>query len=153
MPKHFLGIDSTVGTHMKFIVDTQEAQSRIMSSLWLIALSIGSGVIGQTVIKIGVNAPGASEATSSPLTLIGMILRSPWVLVGLVLYGAGALAWIAVLGRLDLSYAYPFLALNFVFITLISRLVLGETIPWQRWLGILVICIGILLVARSGAIE
>ena len=61
----------------------------------------------------------------------------------------GALAWISVLSRLDLSLAYPFLALNFVLITLISRVFLGETVPTLRWLGILVIVGGILLVARS----
>lgn len=137
-----------MGHHIEF----KEARTRIMSSLWLIALSIGSSVVAQTVIKIGVNAPGA-ETNGGPLALIGMIVRSPLVLIGLVLYGVGALAWIAVLGRLDLSYAYPFLALNFVLITLASRIVLGESIPWQRWLGILVICVGIILVARSGAVE
>lgn len=133
-------------------IEFKEARTRIMSSLWLIALSIGSSVVAQTVIKIGVSAPGA-ETGGGPLALIGMIVRSPLVLIGLVLYGVGALAWIAVLGRLDLSYAYPFLALNFVLITLASRIVLGESIPWQRWLGILVICVGIILVARSGAVE
>ena len=42
---------------------------------------------------------------------------------------AGALAWIAVLARLDLSVAYPFLALNFVLVTLSGRFLLG---PWCR---------------------
>jgi drug/metabolite transporter (DMT)-like permease len=79
-----------------------------------------------------------------------MILQSPLVLVGLVLYGIGSLAWIAVLARMDLSYAYPFLALNFILITLVSRLALGETIPTTRWIGIVVICLGIVLIARAG---
>ena len=63
----------------------------------------------------------------------------------------GALAWILVLRRMDLSYAYPFLALNFVLIALVSRFFLGETVPPMRWVGILIICGGILLVARSTA--
>jgi drug/metabolite transporter (DMT)-like permease len=58
-------------------------------------------------------------------------------------------AWIAVLARLELSLAYPFLALNFVLVALSSRLILGESVPALRWAGILVICLGILLVARS----
>jgi drug/metabolite transporter (DMT)-like permease len=71
------------------------------------------------------------------------------VLAGLALYGLGALAWIVVLSRLDLNVAYPFLALNFVLITIISRVVLSETVPELRWVGIAFICLGILLVARS----
>ena len=53
------------------------------------------------------------------------------------------------LDALDLSLAYPFLALNFVLIAIASRLFLGEAIPALRWGGIAVICFGILLIARS----
>ena len=65
-------------------------------------------------------------------------------------FGLTPLAWIAVLRRMDLSYAYPFLALNFVLIAWVSRVVLGEEIPWIRWAGIGAICIGILLIANGG---
>jgi drug/metabolite transporter (DMT)-like permease len=75
------------------------------------------------------------------------------VLGGLLLYALGALAWIAVLRRMDLSYAYPFLALNFVLIALVSQFVLGETVPWIRWAGIAAIVAGILLIANSGVTQ
>lgn len=120
-----------------------------MEYWWLILLSVASGVAGQTALKLGVSQPGASEAAGDLVSLVGMIARSPLVLLGLVLYAAGAVAWIAVLARIDLSLAYPFLALNFVLITLSSRFILGEAVPFTRWMGILVICAGILLVARS----
>lgn len=120
-----------------------------MAHWWLILLSVTSGVAGQTVMKLGVSRPGASDATGNLVSLIGMILRSPLVLLGLMLYGIGALAWIAVLARLDLSLAYPFLALNFVLITVVSQVVLGESVPAMRWMGILIICFGIVLAARS----
>ena len=121
----------------------------MMTYWWLIALSISTGVAGQTAIKLGVSQPQAAGSASGLLPLITLILGSPWVLLGLTLYGIGAVAWIAVLARLDLSLAYPLLALNFVLITLSSRLILGETVPTMRWLGMLVICVGIVLVARS----
>jgi multidrug transporter EmrE-like cation transporter len=121
----------------------------MMTYWWLIALSISTGVAGQTAIKLGVSQPQAVGNTAGLLPLITLILGSPWVLLGLTLYGIGAVAWIAVLARLDLSLAYPLLALNFVLITLSSRLILGETVPTMRWLGMLVICAGIVLVARS----
>ncbi len=121
----------------------------MMTYWWLIALSISTGVAGQTAIKLGVSQPQAVGNTSSLLSLVTLILSSPWVLLGLTLYGIGAVAWIAVLARLDLSLAYPLLALNFVLITLSSRLILGETVPTMRWVGMLVICAGIVIVARS----
>ncbi len=127
----------------------QTAKSQLMEYWWLILLSVTTGVAGQTAIKLGVSQPGASDAAGGVVTLIRMILTSPLVLLGLALYGVGALAWIAVLSRVDLSIAYPFLALNFVLIALVSRFFLGEEIPPLRWAGILVICAGILLVARG----
>lgn len=122
-----------------------------MQSLWFIAFSILTGVLGQTLIKLGVSQPNGAKATPGLLALLTQIIQSPLILGGLVLYGVGALAWIAVLKRLPLSTAYPFLALNFVLIALISQILLGETMPLMRWWGIGFICIGIFLVARSMA--
>jgi multidrug transporter EmrE-like cation transporter len=117
---------------------------------WLILISVASGVTGQTVLKMGVEQPGSAGIDRGLGGLITTIVTTPLVLLGLALYGVGALAWIVVLRRMDLSHAYPFLALNFVLIALVSRFVLGESLPPMRWLGIGVICAGILLVARSG---
>lgn len=122
---------------------------QIAASLGLIGLSIITGVVGQTTIKMGISRQGTAEAADGLVGLVKMILGSPLVLLGLFFYGVGALAWIAALTRLDLSVAYPFLALNFVLVALSSWLVLHERIPALRWVGIAVICAGILLVAAS----
>jgi multidrug transporter EmrE-like cation transporter len=124
-------------------------KEQLMQSWWLIAVSIAAGVAGQTSIKLGLTGSGGSAPIAGLLSVITLILTSPLVLLGLTLYGVGALTWIAVLSRLNLSYAYPFLALNFVLIALVSWLVLGEVIPAMRWLGIGCICAGILIIARS----
>jgi len=125
-------------------------KEQLLSSWWLIGLSVMVSVIGQTILKLGVRHPELAElAMTGPMAVALLILRSPLVMLGLLMYGIGALAWIVVLSRLDLSYAYPFLALNFVLVAIISRVVLSEAIPGLRWLGIGFICVGILLVARS----
>jgi drug/metabolite transporter (DMT)-like permease len=123
---------------------------QLAQSWWLILLSVASGVMGQTCLKLGLSQAGGNAESDTLLGLIGIILRSPLVMGGLFLYGLGALAWIAVLRRMDLSYAYPFLALNFVLIALVSQVVLHETIPPIRWLGIGAICVGIVLIANGG---
>jgi drug/metabolite transporter (DMT)-like permease len=123
---------------------------QLLPSLWLIGLSIISGVGGQTAIKLGVRHVAASGLAFDLLGIFALILRTPLIILGLALYALGALAWIVVLSRLDLSHAYPFLALNFVLVALVSWLFLGESIPVLRWAGIGCICIGIVLVARSG---
>lgn len=125
-------------------------QRRHKLALALIGLSVAAGVAGQTALKLGVNHALGGSAVGLAGTL-GLIVAEPLVLLGLACYALAALTWIAALTRLDLSVAYPFLALNFVLVALSSWLILGESIPPLRWLGILVICAGILLVARSAA--
>lgn len=120
-----------------------------MQHWWLIGLSIATSVAAQTTIKIGVSQPGENETHLGIVALLALIVQSPLILIGLCLYGIGALSWIALLSRVDLSYAYPFLALNLVLILVVSRAFLGESIPLMRWIGIVVICCGIILVARS----
>lgn len=122
---------------------------QLASALILILISTAFGVAGQTALKLGVDKPGMAETATGVVSVISLIFKSPLVLLGLAFYALGALAWIAVLARLDLSMAYPFLALNFVLVTLSGRFLLGETVPPLRWLGILVIIAGILLVAKS----
>lgn len=122
--------------------------AELAQTWWLILISVTSGVSGQVFLKLGTEQ---SEGASPGLVgLITSIVTTPFMLLGLFLYGCGALAWIAVLKRMDLSYAYPFLALNFVLIAIVSRFILGEEVPALRWLGIAVICSGIFLVARTG---
>lgn len=133
-------------------IQTRSAKEQIMSTLWLIGLSIAAGVAGQTLLKLGVSQPGDTGiAAFNPLVIILMIFKSPLMMGGLLLYGVGALSWIMVLSRLSLSYAYPFLALNFVLVALVSRLVLGESIPTMRWVGIALICAGIVAIANSAS--
>lgn len=126
--------------------------AELLPTMGLIGVSIATSVMGQTTIKLGVSQPGFTGLTpTDPMALIELILNTPAIVAGLLLYALGALSWIVVLSRLDLSVAYPFVALNFVLITIVSRVVLSEPVPALRWVGITVICIGILLVARSTA--
>lgn len=123
--------------------------TQLANTWYLILISIAASVAGQTVIKLGVSRPENSGAGGGILSLITTILTSPLILAGLLLYGVGALAWIAVLSRMDLSYAYPFLALNFILIVVVSRFFLNEAVPPERWIGVMIICVGIIVVARS----
>jgi multidrug transporter EmrE-like cation transporter len=124
--------------------------TQLAQAWWLILISAGAGVAGQLALKVGSGQKG-QKADAGIVGLVTSILTTPLALLGIALYGVGALAWIAVLRRMDLGYAYPFLALNFVLVALVSWLVLGEPMPALRWLGIGFICMGIVVVAQAGA--
>ncbi len=58
-------------------------------------------------------------------------------------------AWTLAIARAQLSFVYPFAALSYVIVALFSLLLFKEDVGILRWLGIIVICAGVFLVARS----
>jgi multidrug transporter EmrE-like cation transporter len=121
-----------------------------LSSVLLVAMSLGTSLGGQLALKIGATqyAPAGSGAGGFVVTL-QQSARSPMVWLGLILYGLSAITWIVVLSRLELSLVYPLGAINYVLIVVLSRFVLGEAVPPMRWIAVSVICAGIVLLARS----
>ncbi len=65
------------------------------------------------------------------------------VILSIVLLALGLLFWLVVLTKVDLSLAYPLLSINYIVILLGARLFFKEFIPFHRWLGVMVILLGI----------
>jgi drug/metabolite transporter (DMT)-like permease len=116
--------------------------------LLLILASVSLSALAQLSLKIGTGAAASSRADGIGGELSGLT-QSPWVLVGLGLYGFGALLWLFVLGRAPLSLAYPFVGMGFILTMLAGALCLGEHLSLSRVAGTLLITIGCVLVARS----
>jgi drug/metabolite transporter (DMT)-like permease len=112
---------------------------------------VGISVFGQVSLKVAMNQVGAIDALSlaRPVETLMQVFSTPLVWLGLGCYGVSALLWLVVLSRLDLSYAYLMLASMYVLIPLVSWLFLGERIPPMRWLGMVVVVLGVVIVARS----
>lgn len=70
---------------------------------------------------------------------------SRWLWAAIGCLGLGMLVWLLVLQRLDVSIAYPMLSLNFVLVTLASRIWFKEMTDLRHWTGIALIIIGIVL--------
>ena len=110
---------------------------------------------GQLTLKAGMNRVGfiSSERLAKPLELIMRMAKTPLVPVGLTLFVVSAAFWMLVLSRIPLSYAYPFVGLTYVLITVFDKIFLKEHIPALRWAGVALIVIGILLVGNTGGGE
>lgn len=107
----------------------------------LIFTPIILAAIGQLILKTGMNQVGKFELVKS--------FTNPQVLLGLMFYAASLILWMMVLTKENLSFVYPLVAFSYVVTVTLSRFVLNEPVPGLRWLGLAVIVIGILLVAKS----
>ena len=116
-----------------------------------VLVAVVISVLGQLSLKVGMNQVGAIDAESltRPMETLIQVFSTPPVWLGLSCYGVSAVLWLVVLSRLDLSYAYLMLASMYVLIPLISWLFLGEQVPPMRWVGMVVVVLGVVIVARS----
>lgn len=78
-----------------------------------------------------------------------LLLKNPFLLPGALLTAVFMFAQLSLLSWADLSYVIPCTAASYVLTTLLSWLVLQEPVHAARWVGVLLICAGVLLVART----
>ena len=120
-------------------------------ALVLILASVCLSVLAQIMLKVGMGTDTARQAMSNPSLWRGYVtvVFAPAVLVGLAAYGVSALVWMRVLADVDVSKAYPFVALGMVLTMAAGALFLGEVIPPIRMIGAGFVVVGIILVGMS----
>jgi uncharacterized membrane protein len=99
------------------------------------------------MLKVGTNQIGNKITSISEFFIKAAF--TPQVLAGVSLHVGALLFWLLALRRVDVSYAYPFISLGFVFVLFMSAVWLQESINLQRITGVIFILIGIVYVARS----
>lgn len=121
-----------------------------MNTFAIALLSIALSVAAQFSLKAGMSDQGVRTAMGQPFSLgtVISVITNKYVLGGFVLYGLGAVIWLGVLSKWDVSKAYPLVGLGFVF-TMLVGLMLGEQVSAPRAAGVALICTGVFLVARS----
>lgn len=120
------------------------------SILFALLLSVSLSAIGQILMKLGMSNAGIREAIARDSgAAVMQIATSVPVVAGLTAYGLSTMVWLYVLAQVDVSLAYPFVALGFVLVVLLSSVLLGEQVPPVRIAGLLLIVSGVVLVSRS----
>lgn len=114
----------------------------------LLLISVILGAFGQFSMKKGLkNKP--IELNELVSTKIFSTLFEPNVFLGALLYVVATLIWFVVLSNAELSFAYPLIALGYIITSVLAYFFLSENITVLRWLGIILIVIGAILIGRS----
>ena len=118
-----------------------------MTRFIIIFIPIIISAIAQIILKLGI---GSSTTSQGLINFFIKTLTSPLVILGLSLYGLGALLWLIVLSREDVSFAFPLVSFAYVLAILLSAVFLKESISLGRIVGPAFIIIGIFIIARFG---
>jgi undecaprenyl phosphate-alpha-L-ara4N flippase subunit ArnE len=116
----------------------------------LLLLSVLMNSVSQLSLKRGIlTLRGVSlQSLSRPAVLL-RILTSPFIVIWVALLVPSMLLWLKAIAMTDLSFAYPFLSLNLVFISFGATVFLKERVTTLQWSGIVLILLGIVLISRS----
>lgn len=115
----------------------------------LVLMSVFLGSIGQIMMKSGSDRVGQLALTPTSLIPdIIRVLRVPEFWMALLLFGVSSLIWVKVLSKSELTHAYPLGSMSYIFVFLLSSLLLHETLTLQKVLGATVILLGIFIIHR-----
>lgn len=117
----------------------------------IILLGVFLNAFAQLALKQGMRTIGEFTFSMDNLVPIGMkVVMNPYVILGLFCYVVSVAVWLLVLSRVDVSFAYPLLSVGYIVAAMFGMLFFGENVGLIRWAGIIVICIGVYLITRSG---
>ena len=114
----------------------------------LILFNVALAVSGQLAIKAGMNQVGYITSKNS-MSLMMAAFKNPYVILGLIAYTLAAGTWIAVLSRVEVSFAYPMLSLGYVAIVILSAIYLHESVTLMRVVGTFLIVVGVAVIFKS----
>ncbi len=114
----------------------------------LLLFAVTAAAVGQVMLKHGMQI-ASSRAAQAGGSLAAGAATSPWVLLGLAVFGISAIAWLVTLSRVPLSVAYPFNALGYLGILAVSILVLHERANVLTWAGSLMVVSGLIVVVMA----
>jgi uncharacterized membrane protein len=117
----------------------------------LLALMVVFGSVGNTVLDKGMKALGAVSLSSLAAIRSGFFatISSPTVWLGIACMIVFFVCHMLALSGADYSFVMPFSALTYALVPLLGFLFLGEHVPALRWVGILLIFFGVILVNRT----
>jgi len=86
---------------------------------------------------------------SALVRFVGRAVRVGWIWMGIALMAVGFFSLLAMLSMENVSFVVPMTALSYAAGALGASIFLRERITRQRWVGLLLVCVGVTLVLLS----
>lgn len=118
---------------------------------WLmVAATILLTSYGQLVIKWQANSyQTTTTGWLGKLPAVVQLLLQPWVISAFIAAFAASLCWMLAVSRLELSRAYPFMALNFLIVCVVAVPLFGEVFTVSKAIGLTTVIIGLIIISQG----
>jgi len=106
---------------------------------------LGNVLLGKGMKRIGAATTGAAET----LDLLSRVLTSGTIWLGIASLITFFAAYMLVLSWADYSYVQPASSVAYGMVALLAHFMLREVVTPTRWVGVLFICLGVLVVGHT----
>ncbi len=106
--------------------------------------------LAQVLLRWQARSVGSALAVTDRWSYLRGLAASPWIWLALVLAGVSFVAWMIVLRRWPLGYAYPFVSLTFPLVAVGGVMLLGERLAAGQVVALCLIVAGVALNAWAG---
>ena len=120
-----------------------QLKNRTFIVLVVVSNTIGTLLLGRGMRQMPDFAPGGL------FKYISLFITNPWIVSGIALLMVWMVAQLSMFTWADLSYVLPVTASYYVLTALLSRLFIAERISATRWVGIVIISLGVMLVSET----
>jgi len=107
---------------------------------------LGNVLLGKGMKRIGAASTGTAAET---LDLLSRILSSGTIWLGIASLITFFAAYTLVLSWADYSYVQPASSVAYGMVALLAHFMLREVVTPTRWMGVLLICVGVLVVGHT----
>jgi uncharacterized membrane protein len=126
-----------------------ERRLRIKTLVMVLAMVVCANA-GDLMLKRGMSQIGAVELTPAGLAhAFRLTVTSGTVWIAIVFLSGFLLSYMTVLSWADYSYVMPAGAFGYAILTFLAVFFLHESVSPRRWIGVVMICVGVLLVGQT----
>lgn len=115
--------------------------------LFLVIAVIGNS-FGNLLLALGMDRMPAFGSVPFHAYLFGLV-ANPYLLPGTALTAIYTFTQISLFSWADLSFVVPCIASSYIVSMLLGQFVLGEAVHGLRWVGVVLISIGVVFVAET----
>jgi drug/metabolite transporter (DMT)-like permease len=121
-----------------------------VKTLVMILVMVACANAGDLMLKRGMNEIGAVQFSGPALKHAFLLtITNGTIWLGILFLLGFMLSYMTVLSWADYSYVMPAGAFGYVVLTFLAVVFLHETVSPRRWIGVVLICIGVLLVGQT----
>jgi uncharacterized membrane protein len=131
------GMKPSSGLHFK---------TYLMILLMVIFGPLGNVVLGKGMKRIGAASIGTPTEV---VDLLYRVLTSGTIWLGIGFLMTFFVAYMLVLSWADYSYVQPASSVAYGIVALLAHFILREVVTSTRWMGVLLICVGVLVVGHT----